>query len=91
MRSSRFRNTKPQDDGFLNFLQGLDLSCPLMDLKCEKNNKDEPDEIATPTNQKTVSLLEMTDLVDEILANKRTRARGREGEKNKGKRRFRMT
>jgi hypothetical protein len=33
----------------------------------------------------------MTDLVDEILANKRTRARGREGEKNKGKRRFRMT
>jgi hypothetical protein len=87
MRSSRFRNTKPQDDGFLNFLQGLDLSNPLMNLKCEKNNKDEPDEIAT--SQRT--LLAMTDLVDEILANKRTRARGREGEKNKGKRRFRMT
>ena len=56
-----------------------------------KKNKDEPDEIATSSNQKTVSLLAMTDLVDEILANKRTRARGREGEKNKGKRRFRMT
>jgi hypothetical protein len=32
-----------------------------------KKNKDEPDEIATSSNQKTVSLLAMTDLVDEIL------------------------
>jgi len=39
----------------------------------KKNNKDDPDEIATSSNQKTVSLLAMTDLVDEILATKRMR------------------
>ena len=62
-------------------------------LQCEKNNKDEPDEIATSPNQKTVGLLAMTDLVEKIFAAKRTRGesgywrrtpKGGEGEERKG-------
>jgi len=55
-----------------------------LDLQFEKNNKDEPDEIATSSNQKTVGLLAMTDLVDEILTplnNEGERGRGGEGRK----------
>ena len=52
-----------------------------MDLQCKINNKDEPSEIATSSNQKTVGLLAMTDLVDEILTPLNNEGeRGREGE-----------
>ena len=42
----------------------------------KKNNKDDPDEIATSSNQKTVSLLAMTDLVDENLTPSKSEGSG---------------